>query len=114
MTCLKQSFETISGQLLASELLLELALQRGSLIYLLEWIDMALCASCGKQDDKNTSAKITASVFLKAMSKMRSSAEGDGLDGKSWYNLASDESGKILLYQAAMCLMEEVCILPLG
>lgn len=71
---------------------------------------MALCASCGKQDDKNTTgAKITASVFLKAMSKMRSTAEGDGLDGKSWYNLTSDESGKVLLYQAAMCLMEEVC-----
>lgn len=71
---------------------------------------MALCASCGKQDDKNTTgAKITASVFLKAMSKMRSTAEVDGLDGKSWYNLTSDESGKVLLYQAAMCLMEEVC-----
>jgi hypothetical protein len=72
---------------------------------------MALCASCGKQDDKNPAgAKITASVFLKAVSKMRSTAEGDdGLDGKSWYNLTSDESGKVLLYQAAMCLMEEVC-----
>jgi hypothetical protein len=97
--------------LLASELLLELALQRGSLIYLLEWIDMALCASCGKQDDKNpTGAKITASVFLKALSKMRSTAGGDGLDGKPWYNLTSDEHGNILLYQAAMCLMEEVFI----
>lgn len=71
---------------------------------------MALCASCGKQDDRNTiGAKITASVFVKAMSKMRSTAEGDGLDGKSLYNLTSDESGKVLLYQAAMCLMEEVC-----
>ncbi|XP_021933596.1 probable E3 ubiquitin-protein ligase HERC1 isoform X3 [Zootermopsis nevadensis] len=96
-------------QLLAAELLLELALQRGSLIYLLEWIDMALCASCGKQDDKNTtSAKITTSVFLKAMSKMRSAAGEDGLEGKPWYNLMSDEHGKVLLYQAAMCLMEEL------
>jgi hypothetical protein len=72
---------------------------------------MALCASCGKRDDKNTTgAKITASVFLKAMSKMRSSAGGDGLEGKLCYSLVSDEFGKILLYQAAMCLMEEVFI----
>lgn len=72
---------------------------------------MALCASCGKQDDKNTtSAKITTSVFLKAMSKMRSAAGEDGLEGKPWYNLMSDEHGKVLLYQAAMCLMEEVFI----
>ncbi|XP_069694063.1 probable E3 ubiquitin-protein ligase HERC1 isoform X1 [Periplaneta americana] len=97
------------GQFLASELLLELALQRGSLIYLLEWIDMALCASCGKRSDTSkTSAKITSSVFLKAMSKMRSTAGGDALDGKPWYNVVPDEDGKILLYRAAMCLMEEL------
>lgn len=34
------------GKLLASEILLGLALQRGSLRHLLEWIDMALEASC--------------------------------------------------------------------
>jgi hypothetical protein len=70
---------------------------------------MALCSSCGKQDDKNTtSAKITSCVFLKAMSKMRLTAGGDVLERKLCYSLVSDESGKVLLYQAAMCLMEEV------
>lgn len=34
------------GKLLASEILLGLALQRGSLRHLLEWIDMGLEASC--------------------------------------------------------------------
>lgn len=72
---------------------------------------MALCASCGKQDDKNTTgARITSSVFLKAVSRMRACAGGDGLEGKLCYSLVSDESGKVLLYQAAMCLMEEVFI----
>lgn len=72
---------------------------------------MALCASCGKRDEKNTTgAKITSSVFLKAVSKMRAAAGGDGLEGKLCYSLVSDESGKVLLYQAAMCLMEEVFI----
>jgi hypothetical protein len=70
---------------------------------------MALCASCGKRQDANTAgAKITTSVFLKAMSKMRLTTGGDGTDEKPWYNLTSDEHGKVLLYQAAMCLMEEV------
>lgn len=72
---------------------------------------MALCASCGEQDDKNAgSAKITSSVFLKAISKMRATSGGDVLEGRHCYNLVSDESGKVLLYQAAMCLMEEVFI----
>jgi hypothetical protein len=72
---------------------------------------MALCSSCGKLDDKHaTCAKITTSVFLKAVSKMGSSAGAVGLEGKPWCNLVSDEHGKVLLYQAAMCLMEEVFI----
>jgi len=49
---------------------------------------MALCASCGKRQDANTAgAKITTSVFLKAMSKMRLTTGGDGTDEKPWYNL---------------------------
>ena len=94
----------VAGQLLASELLLELALQRGSLIYLLEWIDMALCASCGRKDK----CMITSTVFFNAMLKMRSTAGGDAPDSKPWLNLPAEEEGKILLYRAAMCLMEEV------
>ena len=94
----------VLGQLLASELLLELALQRGSLIYLLEWIDMALCASCGRQGK----SMITSTIFFNAMLKMRSTAGGEAPDGKPWLSLPADEDGNILLYRAAMCLMDEV------
>ena len=65
---------------------------------------MALCASCGS----TTIAKISSTVFFNAMMKMRSTAGGEAPVGKPWLNLQADDQGKILLYRAAMCLMEEV------
>ncbi|XP_068081364.1 probable E3 ubiquitin-protein ligase HERC1 [Anabrus simplex] len=87
-----------TGQMLACELLLELALQRGSLSHLLEWVDMALSASA-----LCSSASITGAVFLEALALMAT--------GKSHHAPVPDDKGRILLYQGAMCLMQEVVTL---
>ncbi|KAK7862054.1 hypothetical protein R5R35_011478 [Gryllus longicercus] len=95
-----------TGQLLASELLLALALQRGSLSHLLDWIDMALCASAS-----NPTATITATVFVEAISLMHSSVAGTAGVISSVQKPAADERGHVPLYQAAMYLMEELVLL---
>nr|CAD7425857.1 unnamed protein product [Timema monikensis] len=88
------------GQMLCSELLLELALQRGSLIHLLEWIDMALCASCN-----DFGGRMTAGVFAKAVYQMRATVGWEEAPGVP---LQPDEKGLVMLYQAAICLIDEL------
>ncbi|KAK4883685.1 hypothetical protein RN001_007004 [Aquatica leii] len=79
------------GQLLASELVLGLALQRGSLRYLLEWIEMALDASAKKENN----GKISNTMFQKVLSQM----EGCKITFKV-------ENNEISLYRAAYFLMD--------
>ncbi|KAF5301595.1 hypothetical protein FQR65_LT08900 [Abscondita terminalis] len=79
------------GQLLASELVLGLALQRGSLRYLLEWIEMALDAS-GK---KGNHFKISNTMFQKVLSQM----EGCKIN----FDI---ENNEVSLYRAAYFLMD--------
>ncbi|KAG8223094.1 hypothetical protein J437_LFUL002042, partial [Ladona fulva] len=108
------------GQLLAAELMLGLALQRGSLRYLLEWIEMALNASSNsiksqeeassKGSDgryKISSGRIALKTFTNALDQMRITAHGSERR-YSEVKLDPDGSGFIQLYQAAVQLMEEL------
>ncbi|XP_046401290.1 probable E3 ubiquitin-protein ligase HERC1 isoform X2 [Ischnura elegans] len=120
-----------NGQLLASELMLGLALQRGSLRYLLEWIEMALNASSTpeKSEEDNDSAegslpggqvsvkkvsggKITAKTFFSALDQMKSSAHETD-ERYSEAKLDVDSNGNMPLYQAAIFLMDELVNLAL-
>ncbi|XP_018324237.1 probable E3 ubiquitin-protein ligase HERC1 isoform X2 [Agrilus planipennis] len=85
------------GQMLATELLLGLALQRGSLRFLLEWIEMALDAST----DEGNNCRITSYAFQKALLLMDCNKQ----KAKLKFNFDNDE---ICLYEVALYLMEEL------
>ena len=78
-----QSGADAPGKRLASELVLALAAQRGSLRYLLEWIEMALCASVISRSESvvqdaakegHPQAVITHAVFMDILQQMKQSA----------------------------------------
>lgn len=96
---LQTSGTEIHGKL-ASELLLGIALQRGSLRYILEWIQMALDSSCLKFRQ----GKISKSMLEKALTQMR----GEILSPTKIINNKSSFGDEIDLYEAAMLVMEEL------
>ncbi|XP_070543560.1 probable E3 ubiquitin-protein ligase HERC1 isoform X2 [Ptychodera flava] len=104
----------IVGKRLASELVLGIAVQRGSLQYLLDWIEMALGASaaaCSAPATESTQDKpglITTEFFSSALQQMKKAA-GSGNDRASSLTELTSSDGLSPLYQAAMCLVEEVC-----
>jgi len=55
-----QSCANSSGRRLAAELMLAIATQRGSLHYLLEWIEMALCAAVTLETESSPDAGVEA------------------------------------------------------
>ncbi|XP_075226553.1 putative E3 ubiquitin-protein ligase HERC1 isoform X4 [Lycorma delicatula] len=87
-----------TGQMLASELLLGLAVQRGSLKYLLEWIEMALKSdSCISSDELNNSL----------LQMKQATISSDQSDYR--HNRGELKSRNVLpLHQAAVILMEEL------
>uniref|UniRef100_A0A8C9YMF6 HECT-type E3 ubiquitin transferase n=1 Tax=Sander lucioperca TaxID=283035 RepID=A0A8C9YMF6_SANLU len=76
-----------TGRRLALELLLGLAMQRGSLKFLLEWVEVALAASM-------SSSTSTLSSSSSSLSSQHPAGDADGL---------------CRLSQAALCLFEEIC-----
>ncbi|XP_062242430.1 probable E3 ubiquitin-protein ligase HERC1 isoform X5 [Platichthys flesus] len=104
----------ILGRRLASELLLGLASQRGSLRYLLEWIEMALAASavvCTMEQNKvlqNQEGLIGYDCFMNILTQMRRSL-GSSADRSQWREPTRTPDGLCSLYEAALCLFEEVC-----
>lgn len=92
-TVLETSGANLYGQL-ASELLLGVALQRGSLRFILEWIQMALDSSSPR------SGKISRKTLEKALYQMR----GDCVSPIKLRNFGNE----VDLYDAAMCIMEEL------
>lgn len=87
--------------MLASELLLGLAVQRGSLKYLLEWIEMAL-----KSDSCISCDELSSSLMQMKQATISS-------DQSNCRHRRGDlKSGNVLpLHQAAIILMEEVSYL---
>uniref|UniRef100_A0A3Q3XB61 HECT-type E3 ubiquitin transferase n=1 Tax=Mola mola TaxID=94237 RepID=A0A3Q3XB61_MOLML len=104
----------ILGRRLASELLLGLASQRGSLRYLLEWIEMALAASAvvsTMEENKmlqNQEGLIGYDCFMNILMQMRRSL-GSSADRSQWREPTRTSNGLCSLYEAALCLFEEVC-----
>ncbi|KAG7232808.1 hypothetical protein INR49_008073, partial [Caranx melampygus] len=104
----------ILGRRLASELLLGLASQRGSLRYLLEWIEMALAASAvvsTMEQSKvlpNQEGLIGYDCFMNILMQMRRSL-GSSADRSQWREPTRTSDGLCSLYEAALCLFEEVC-----
>ncbi|XP_024591034.1 probable E3 ubiquitin-protein ligase HERC1 isoform X10 [Neophocaena asiaeorientalis asiaeorientalis] len=102
------------GRRLASELLLGLAAQRGSLRYLLEWIEMALGASAvvnSMEKSKLLSSQegmISFDCFMTILMQMRRSL-GSSADRSQWREPPRTSDGLCSLYEAALCLFEEVC-----
>ncbi|KAL1506224.1 hypothetical protein ABEB36_005622 [Hypothenemus hampei] len=86
------------GKLLASEVLLGLALQRGSLRYLLEWIDMALEASC-----KQT---IESEMFSQAIIQLEGGKHI--IKDSSW---KQDSAEPISMYQTVLYLLEVLTLM---
>uniref|UniRef100_A0A665WLM9 HECT-type E3 ubiquitin transferase n=1 Tax=Echeneis naucrates TaxID=173247 RepID=A0A665WLM9_ECHNA len=79
-----------TGRRLALELLLGLAMQRGSLKFLLEWVEIALAASM---------SSCAEHVFSQGF-------RGDYVNTQV---LKKDADGLCRLSQAALCLFEEIC-----
>ncbi|XP_038640315.1 probable E3 ubiquitin-protein ligase HERC1 isoform X8 [Scyliorhinus canicula] len=104
----------ILGRRLASELLLGLAAQRGSLRYLLEWIEMALAASAVVSTMEKTKlpmnreGMIGHDCFMNILLQMRRSL-GSSADRSQWREPTRTPDGLCSLYEAALCLFEEVC-----
>ncbi|XP_034385564.1 probable E3 ubiquitin-protein ligase HERC1 isoform X2 [Cyclopterus lumpus] len=104
----------ILGRRLASELLLGLASQRGSLRYLLEWIEMALAASAvvsAMEENKvlqNQEGLIGYDCFMNILMQMRRSL-GSSADRSQWREPTRTPDSLCSLYEAALCLLEEVC-----
>ncbi|KAM9317693.1 putative E3 ubiquitin-protein ligase HERC1 [Pholidichthys leucotaenia] len=102
------------GRRLASELLLGLASQRGSLRYLLEWIEMALAASAvvsTMEQNKVLQSQeglIGYDCFMNILMQMRRSL-GSSADRSQWREPTRTPDGLCSLYEAALCLFDEVC-----
>ncbi|XP_077988697.1 putative E3 ubiquitin-protein ligase HERC1 [Glandiceps talaboti] len=103
------------GKRLASELVLGIAVQRGSLQYLMDWIEMALGASAAaygvtiaSENVQNRPGMITTDVFSGALQQMKKAA-GSGSERNSALTEFTSCDGLSPLYQAAMCLIEEIC-----
>ncbi|XP_069137757.1 probable E3 ubiquitin-protein ligase HERC1 isoform X1 [Argopecten irradians] len=110
-----QSGADLEGQRLASELMISLAAQRGSLCYVLEWVDMALHTSvtvlCDQkgQEEKPEAGKINWQFFTSIVTQMISSVGGPPtLSSMFARNPPVDENGLVPLYLAAVVLLEEL------
>ncbi|XP_053490210.1 probable E3 ubiquitin-protein ligase HERC1 isoform X6 [Ictalurus furcatus] len=110
-----QSGADVVGRRLACELLLGLAAQRGSLRYLLEWVEMALAASAGVSNleqnqiqNQNQEGLMGYDCFMNILMQMRRSL-GSSADRSQWREPTRTPDGLCSLYEAALCLFEEVC-----
>ncbi|XP_022618571.1 probable E3 ubiquitin-protein ligase HERC1 [Seriola dumerili] len=106
-----------TGRRLALELLLGLAMQRGSLKFLLEWVEVALAASMSSCTSTLSSSSTLSSqqsagvgfeVIHQTLFQMRqySGFRGDSVNTQV---LKKDADGLCRLSQAALCLFEEIC-----
>ncbi|CAJ1070719.1 probable E3 ubiquitin-protein ligase HERC1 isoform X5 [Xyrichtys novacula] len=108
-----------TGRRLALELLLGLAMQRGSLKFLLEWVEVALAASMSSSTStlssssssslsSQQSAGVGFDVIHQTLLQMRqySGFRGDPVNTQV---LKKDADGLCRLSQAALCLFEEIC-----
>ncbi|XP_013415675.1 probable E3 ubiquitin-protein ligase HERC1 [Lingula anatina] len=113
-TSMPTSGADVSGRRVASELVLALASQRGSLRFLLEWVELALCVSAASRHESDSTeveqpGKINHSFFLSMLGQIVKSAGGVERNISGQSNIQEDSQGLTSLYGAAVCLMEELC-----
>ncbi|KAM8872529.1 putative E3 ubiquitin-protein ligase HERC1 isoform 2-T2 [Synchiropus picturatus] len=105
----------LDGRRLALELLLGLAMQRGSLKFLLEWVEVSLAASMPTSDPPSASSTVSQQlagvgfdVIQQTLLQMR---QYSGIRGEiaNTQVLKKDTDGLCQLSKAALCLFEEVC-----
>ncbi|XP_033110692.1 probable E3 ubiquitin-protein ligase HERC1 [Anneissia japonica] len=100
----------LEGQQLASELILGLAVQRGSLQFLLEWIEMALNASTAVTSSESSSVYkpncISYDFYLNVICQMRKAV--GCLTDKGTSGVDIQDTGQCPLYKAALCLLDEI------
>ncbi|CAB1352023.1 unnamed protein product [Coregonus sp. 'balchen'] len=108
-----------AGRRLALELLLGLAVQRGSLRFLLEWVEVALAASAASCSSITSSCSMGSQqlkseggvgydLIYQTLLQMRqhSGFRGDPLNTQA---LKKDADGLCSLSHVALCLFEEIC-----
>ncbi|TRY89487.1 hypothetical protein DNTS_016060 [Danionella cerebrum] len=106
---MRNSGADVVGRRLACELLLGLAAQRGSLRYLLEWVEMALAASASVSSQEETQEGLMGyDCFMNILMQMRRSL-GSSADRSQWREPTRTPDDLCSLYEAALCLFEEVC-----
>ncbi|XP_028317880.1 probable E3 ubiquitin-protein ligase HERC1 [Gouania willdenowi] len=107
-----------TGRRLALELLLGLAMQRGSLKFFLEWMEVALTASISSStsvmfsSSSSTSSQqstgVSYDVIHRTLLQMKQHLGFRG-DAVNTQVLNKDAEGLCRLSQAALCLFEEIC-----
>ncbi|XP_038130884.1 probable E3 ubiquitin-protein ligase HERC1 isoform X2 [Cyprinodon tularosa] len=108
-----------TGRRLALELLLGLAIQRGSLKFLLEWVEVALAASMPSSTSVPSSSSSSSQSFQQSpgmgfdfiqqtLLQMRQCSGFRG-DPANTQVLTKDGDGLCRLSQAALCLFDEIC-----
>ncbi|XP_062334757.1 probable E3 ubiquitin-protein ligase HERC1 [Osmerus eperlanus] len=104
-----------AGRRLALELLLGLAVQRGSLRFLLEWVEVALATSSSSPSSSSSGspqskweAGVGYDLIHQTLLQMRqySGFRGDSLNTQV---LKKDADGLCSLSHVALCLFEEIC-----
>ncbi|XP_063955724.1 probable E3 ubiquitin-protein ligase HERC1 isoform X1 [Lytechinus pictus] len=105
----------LMGKRVACELVLGLASQRGSLQHLLDWVEMAVGASTAAatqglmpgQGGPEQNSCISYDYFMSVLGQMRK-ATGSSAERGSVLSEMQSTQGICPLYQAALCLIEEV------
>ncbi|XP_026052426.1 probable E3 ubiquitin-protein ligase HERC1 isoform X3 [Carassius auratus] len=97
-----------AGRRLSLELLLSLALQRGSLRFLLEWVEVALAASASSTTSKTVGVRYD--LIHQTLQQMRQhmAVRGESVNTQV---LKKDADGLCRLSHVALCLFEEICTL---
>ncbi|KAK3583560.1 hypothetical protein CHS0354_026149 [Potamilus streckersoni] len=100
----------VTGRRLASELMLAMAAQRGSLRYLLEWIELSLVTASRARskpegDDTSATDKIKWDLFCSIVTKMMNSASMVFNNERQSH---VDPHGFISSYEAALCILEQL------
>uniref|UniRef100_A0A672SB65 Hect domain and RLD 7 n=1 Tax=Sinocyclocheilus grahami TaxID=75366 RepID=A0A672SB65_SINGR len=97
-----------AGRRLSLELLLSLALQRGSLRFLLEWVEVALAASSSSTTTETVG--VGYELIHQTLQQMRqhTAIRGESINTQV---LKKDADGLCSLSHVALCLFEEICTL---